>query len=317
MTEERCINCGRRVPWFSFTGNFVLAVFKVLVGFLGGSAALIADGLHSFTDVVGTSAIIASIKVSERPADKIHPYGYGKAEFVGSAFIYGVLMVLAITIAFGALIVIFGGEIKAPRFVTLLGAGVSALYNILMYGLGECAGKRNNSPALLANSFENRADGISSIAVIIGIGMAMFVHPICDPIAALVVGIIIFVNSVEQLNESLGGLMDKSLPREVVARIQYVAAAQNGVVGVEYVKTRQVGTRYWVDVGITVASALDVETANTVAATVRGELLSRSQRMEELAVFIYAAPEVQPPATQRPRRGVWWGSRKTEGIGEA
>ena len=258
MPEDRCIRCGKRVPWIALWGNLALAVFKMLVGIVGNSAALIADGLHSFSDVVGTSVIISTIKISKRPSDQDHPYGYGKAEFLGSTFVYVVLLFLSSAIFIGGLLVILEGNIEKPHLLTLYGGVVSLLYNVYMYMFGQCAGNKNNSPAILANSFENRADAISSAAVIAGIAAAMFIDPICDPIAAMIVGVAIFVNCMIQLNEALAGLMDKAMPYESVQRIRHVAMAQNGVAGVSFVKTRQTGHKYWVDLGIQVAANLNV-----------------------------------------------------------
>lgn len=309
MPEERCIRCGNRVPWISLCGNAAITVFKVTVGFLGGSSALIADGVHSFTDVIGTAAIIVSRRVSGRPSDENHPYGHGKAEFLGSVFIYTVLIILSGVIFVGGLLVILEGDLSEPRIMTLLAAGVSVLYNVVMYLLGQCAGRKNNSPAILANSFENRADAISSAAVIVGIAAAMLVHPICDPVAAMIVGVIIFVNCVIQLNESLSGLMDRGLPSEIVQRIRHVALAWEGVAGVDFIKTRQTGANYWVDLGILVPNDLDVTRSDNIASGVRTELMRRSERFHNVEVFVAPAPD---PSGKR-RRFSLQGKKKKKG----
>ena len=147
--RSRCVRCARRVPWYAFFGNLFLTVYKIIVGWLGGSPALIADGLHSFTDVIGTSVILASTRISARPADADHPYGHGKVEFMSSSFIYIVLVVLSIGIFTGGLLLLIHWELHAPSPVTFFGALVSIIYNVLMFRLGQCAGKRTNSPALL------------------------------------------------------------------------------------------------------------------------------------------------------------------------
>jgi cation diffusion facilitator family transporter len=274
------------VPWISFWGNLTMTIYKVVVGFLGGSSALVADGIHSFTDVIGTSAIIFSRTISDQPADSRHPYGHGKAEFLGSAFIYTVLLFLSLGIFAGGLAVMLSDEIAVPRMVTLLAAGVSVFYNVVMYMLGSCAGKKNNSPALLANAFENRADAVSSVACIMGIAGAHVIHPACDPIAAMFVGVVIFVNCIVQLRESLAGLMDESLPHEVVERIRHLTLAQKGVLAVDFIKTRQTGTRFWIDLGIQVDPQLGVTESESIAATVRKELLCRSERLDNVEVFV-------------------------------
>ncbi|GAB4284476.1 MAG: cation diffusion facilitator family transporter [Deferrisomatales bacterium] len=289
MPEPRCVECGNRVPWISFWGNIAATVYKVTVGVLGGSSALVADGLHSFTDVIGTSAILVSRGVAGRPADDTHPYGHGKVEFMGSAFIYTVLFFLSISIFAGGVLMILEGDTDSPKLVTVLAAGVSVFYNVLMYLMGQCAGRCNNSPALLANSFENRADAISSVACIVGILLAMYVHPIFDPIAAMAVGVVIFVNCLEQMKEALSGLMDKALPPEVIERIEEVVLSQEGVSGVEFIKTRPTGTKFWVDVGIRVPGDLDVKASDAVARAVRALLMSKSERFQTVEVFV--APE--------------------------
>ena len=168
MVEPRCVNCARRVPWLSFWGNLTATIYKIVVGVLGGSSALIADGIHSFTDVIGTSAILISRRISDRPADEDHPFGHGKAEFMGSVFIYVVLLFLSVGIFIGGVFVIISGNIAEPRIVTILAAAISVFYNVLMFRLGSCAGSKNNSPALMANAFENRTDAISSVACVLG-----------------------------------------------------------------------------------------------------------------------------------------------------
>ncbi len=274
------------MPVFAFIGNLLLTVYKVAVGYLGGSPALIADGLHSFTDVIGTSVILASTRISARPADQDHHYGHGKAEFMSSIFIYVVLMVLATAIFGGGLFILIRGTMHAPHVVTFFGALISIIYNVIMYRLGQCAGRRNSSPALLANSFENRADAISSVAVCIGITLAILVHPACDPLAAMVVGIVIFVNSIVEMRKALGGLMDRSLAPEIVERIRAVVEAQKGVAGVGYVRTRPTGSGYWVDLEIEVNRKLEVGRAETIAERVRHALMARSRHLDQVEVYV-------------------------------
>jgi cation diffusion facilitator family transporter len=294
MPDERCTRCGHKTPWICWVGNISVMIVQFALGILGGSTALIADGFHTFTDVIGTSVIIASRKVAHGPADGCHPYGHGKAEFMGSTFTYALVLCLGGAIFIKSLFVIFEGQMEAPQFVTLLGAAVSVAGNSIMYLLGACAGKRNNSPAILANAFENRADAMSSVAVIVGIAAAIFVHPIWDPIAAMTVGAIIFGNCVIELKKSMSGLMDRALPSETVGRIRRVALAQEGVVGVDFLKTRQTGTDYWVDLGILVHENLNVAHSDRIAAAVRNELMRRSERFRQVEVYVSPAHNGRP-----------------------
>jgi cation diffusion facilitator family transporter len=286
MLEERCIRCGDRVPWFSLAGNIAITIYKILVGVLGGSKALVADGLHSFTDVIGTSVIILTRSVARTGADESHPFGHGKVEFMGSVFIYTVLILIAIAIFSGGLITIISGELVRPRVVTILAAGVSVVYNVLMYRFGSCAGKRNNSPALMANAYENRADAVSSFAVILGISGAIWIHPIIDPITAMIVGVIILTNSVAQLKESFSGLMDTAMEADAVDDIRVVVEGHEGVAAVDFVRTRQTGPKFWVDLGIRVNAAFSVAQSDEIASTLRNKLMRRWDSFQNVVVFV-------------------------------
>lgn len=288
-SEETCRRCARRVPWYAFAGNLLLTFYKVVVGFLGGSPALIADGLHSFTDVIGTSVILASTRIAERPASPEYPYGYGKVEFMSSLFIYVVLVLLAAFIFLGGLLILISGHEEPPHLITVFGALVSVLYNVIVFRLGQCAGKRVNSPALLANSFENRADAISSIAVCIGIVLAITIHPAADPLAAMLVGIIIVINCIHEGKKAIGGLMDRSLSDRLVQRISELARSRDGVVGVRFVRSRSTGTGTWLDLGIEVPRGTVAARAKAIADDVRATMLASSRHFS--AVEIYVAPQ--------------------------
>ena len=271
-TRAQCQRCSRAVPWVSFWGNFGLAIYKLLVGALGGSSALIADAMHSFADVVGSIGIVVATKVSAKEADEDYPYGRGKAEFLGAIFVYTILLFFAVGIVSHAVNLMFRDDLAAPHFVTLLGAVVSVFHNVIMFQYLTCVGRRNNSPAILADAFENRADAISSVACIAGIAGAMFVHPICDPIAALLVGIIIFWNCQEQLREAIRGLMDTSLPEEETAEATEVILSVPGVERMRFLRTRRTGARYWLDIGVEVDGGLGIDHADQIAREISAEL---------------------------------------------
>jgi cation diffusion facilitator family transporter len=264
----------------------VLTGYKVVVGYLGGSPALIADGIHSFTDVIGTSVIIASTRLSSRPADSKHPFGYGKAEFMSALFIYTVLVALAIFIFAGGLMLLLRGGHETPHLVTLFGGLVSVMYNVMMYRLGVCAGKRTGSPALLANAFENRADAISSVAVCIGIVLAITIHPAADPLAAMAVGVVILVNCIHEGRKAIEGLMDKSPSEVVVSRVRDFVQKQESVLDVSFVNVRPTGTGYWIDLGIQLTPELPVGVADDVARQVQQALMAQSPQLDEVQVYV-------------------------------
>ena len=301
LGSERCGACAKRVPWLTFWGNLFMTVYKIGLGIIGHSSALVADGFHSFTDVIGTTVIIGACQVAERPADEGHPYGHGKAEFIGSAFIYLLLIVVAVGLFVGGALVIIHWDLKRPSILTMLGAVISIGFNLLMYGIGQCAGRRVNSPALLANSFENRADAISSSAVVVGIGLALTIHPICDPLAAMAVGVIILVNCIVELKTAIGGLMDRALPADVGRRIEGIVLEHEMVDAVSFVMTRQVGTSYWLDLGIVVAGETPMDEADVIARDVRATLMIRSKYFQTIEVFVLPQATSKTPTRSRER----------------
>ncbi len=293
-TMETCRRCAAKVPWYAFFGNIALTLYKIVVGYLGSSPALIADGVHSFTDVIGTGVILLSTRVASRPADARHPFGYGKVEFMSSLFIYVVLILLSILIFIGGLVILTTGHYHAPHLVTFFAGLISAVYNLMLFRLGQCAGNRTTSPALLANSFESRADAISSVAVCIGILFAITIHPAADPIAAMVVGVVIFINCIQEGRKAVGGLMDESVSPPVVARIRRFIEEQPSVEAVQFLRVRPTGNGYWLDVGIGVAPQTAADRAQELAAEVRQAVLARSRQLS--AVEVYVAPHAPAPA---------------------
>lgn len=285
---ESCRRCAKVAPWYSFAGNLTLAVHKLVVGILGGSAALVADAVHSFGDVLGSTSILVATRVAAYPPDSKFPYGRGKAEFIGAVFVYVVLLFFAGGIVIGSVQSMLSGSLSPPHYVTAAGAFVSVLYNYIMYRFTACAGARNNSPAILADAFENRADALSSVAVIIGIIAAHVIHPICDALAALAVGIIILWNCQERLRDAASGLMDRGLPTERVEAIKQAVLGHSLVSSVEFVRSRQTGSHFWIDLGIRVPEGLTVDDADRLASAVRGTVAATPQ-CQFVEVYLFPA----------------------------
>lgn len=289
-----CARCARIVPWFSFWGNLVLAVYKLAVGILGASAALVVDALHSFTDVVGSAGIVVATNASARRPDQRYPYGRGKAEFVGAVFVYTILVCLATVIIAGAVRELLKQGTSRPHLVTALGAGISIAHNCLMYKYEICVGKRLKSPAILADAFENRADAISSVAAVIGIIGSLLIHPALDRIAALIVGVIIFWSCAVHLAHSSKGLLDRAVPVEEQDRLKALVLGVPRVTGVRFLRTRQTGVRYWIDVGLDLPHELPMDQADSIVAAVR-ERLKQHPECHYVDVYLFPAAE-QPGA---------------------
>ncbi len=282
--NEKCLDCGKQIPWVCFLGNLTLAVFKVSVGLLSGSKGLFADGLHSGSDVLATLMVIISLKIADRSEDSSHPWGYGKIEYVGSFFVYAILLLLGGYIFWSAAMDIILKRSEAPHLISLFAAMVSIVGNIILSSYGYCAGKRLNSPAMIANANENKADMFSSIAVVVGVlsTRAGFLHG--DSLAALAVAIIILRMSLKLLIEALMELMDKSIDKRAITHIKAIALKQKGVNGISYIKARKLGGKAWVEMEILIDPRYSVAQANAICTEVRTAVMRQAAHLREVTI---------------------------------
>lgn len=282
--EEKCIKCGKMVPWVCFLGNATLTIFKIYIGNIAGSKGLVADGLHSGTDVIATLMVLVTLGVSGRKDDKTHPWGHGKVEFLGAVIVYIFLLGIAILIFTDALKVILSGIIHPPHVIALFGALVSIVANYILSGYGFCAGKKLNSPAMIANANENRADLISSIAVLLGILFAKMGFPILDTLAAILVGLIIAKTAITLGIQAFKSLMDESLPGDKSALIEQAVLQYKEVKGVSYINARRVGQLAWIDMEIFIDSKKSVKEGYAISREIRQALMRRFKHIKDVSI---------------------------------
>ncbi len=283
---EKCIKCGERVPWVCLFSNFTLAVFKMIIGYLSGSKGLLADGVHSFSDVIATTGVIISLKIAGKPEDEKYPYGRGKVEFISCVFVYTILLAVSILILYGAVKHILEGKQTAPNLISLFTAFVSVFANVILYRLGLCAGKQLNSPAIIANANENKADMFSSIAVVLGITGSNLGYYFSDPLAAIIVGLIIFKTAATLGWKSIEALIDTSIPPEKLKLLNKVIRNVKGVDRVNYIKTRQIGKQFWLDIEVQVSPELSMKEGDEISKNVREELMRISARIKDVVVTL-------------------------------
>ncbi len=289
--NEKCLACGRQIPWVCFFGNLALATFKIVVGLITGSKGLFADGMHSGSDVLATVMVIISLKITDRKQDQAHPWGYGKSEYVGSFLVYIILLFLGSWIFIDAAGNIIHGTLEPPHLISMFAAMVSIVTNVILSSYGFCAGKRLNSPAMIANANENKADMISSMAVVVGIAGAHFGYTFADPLAAIVVALLIIRMSATLLFEAVAGLMDKSVDKKALRRISQVALNQKGVTGVSLIKARKLGGKTWVEIEILTDPMCSVTQANAICYEVRIAILRKAVHIKDVSISFSADPK--------------------------
>ncbi len=304
--NKKCLECGKKIPWVCFVGNLTLGIFKVTVGFISGSKGLIADGIHSGSDVLATLMVIISLKISSKGADRAHPWGYGNVEYIGSLFVYTILLCIGGYIFVDAIIHIFFRTPTTPHVISLFAAMVSIASNIILSSYGFCAGKRLNSPAMIANANENRADMFSSVAVVLGIVGSIAGIGFADALAAIVVAVVIIKMSGSLLIQAFSGLMDKSIDQKSIGSIKAIALRQKGVSGINYIRTRRLGGSAWVELEIFTDPSYSVTEANAICSEVRSAIFRRAMHIREVVIsFTSDWRSPYHPGKDKPRKRIF------------
>jgi cation diffusion facilitator family transporter len=282
--EEKCIRCGKAIPMVCFFGHTTLAIFKTVVGVLAGSKGLVADGLHSASDIIATIMVMITLRISGKKDDDSHPWGHGKAEFVGAIIVYAILLGIAIVILIDAIHGIILGTKKPPHMVAFFAAVVAVIANFILSGYAHCAGKKLNSPGMVAIANENKADMISGIAVLIGVLAANMGFVILDRVAAMVVGLIIAKTAITLGVASFKDIMDASIPAEKERLIEKVVLQYKEVKGINFLNTRRVGHSVWIDMEIVVDPKRTVKEAHAIVKEVRQALMRRFKHIKDVSI---------------------------------
>lgn len=279
---------GIRTSWITLIINLILAIVKVLAGFLGQSNAMIADGLHSLSDVFSTILVIIGLNMSGREADKYHPYGYERWELVFSQFLSIILILTSAGILWAAIKGILSGEIPIPGRLGLYAAVLSIIVKEIMYQFMMKKAIKLNSLAMKADAWHHRSDALSSIATFIGILGARLGWKILDPIAGIFVALMIFKVGVDIYKKSIEGLVDESADPEDIVKIRDIALKTPGVLEVSNLKTRQFASKIYIDMDICVDHFMTVIEGHDIATEVHDRI---ENRMEEVAhVMVHVEP---------------------------
>ena len=289
MTTELCRDCGDRVVWWGMAANSTMMVFKAVLGIVGGSAALVADSMHSGADVVADWVTLFSVWVSKREPDDDYPYGLGNIQFISSAVVGLILFVGAAAWIYESVDKIFEGTPEAPSMLAAVGALVSIITNEIMYRYEICAGRKNNSPALIAVAWDNRSDAISSVGVLIGILVSIAGFPIADAIAAIFVALMVAKIGVELNVSAVKGLMDSSVDTDILEQVYRLAAETPRVKGIRFLRGRNIGEEIHLDVNVYLDGECRVFESDFIAGTIRDKIFASVEHVKDVRVGVTPA----------------------------
>lgn len=235
--------------------NFLLVLLKFIAGFVGNSAAMIADAVHSLSDFVTDVIVIVFVRFAHKPKDELYAYGYGKYETLATAIIGVLLFIVGSGILWDGGWKIYhyfaDGTLPEPHIIAFYMALVSIAVKELLYRYTAAVGRAVKSQVVVANAWHHRSDAMSSIGTAVGIGGAIFFgdgFEILDPVAAIVVSFFIMKVAIQLIIPSLGELLEKSLPEEVQEQIRQIILSYPGVSEPHHLRTRRIGNTYAIDV---------------------------------------------------------------------
>ncbi|MCK4856646.1 MAG: cation transporter, partial [candidate division Zixibacteria bacterium] len=274
--SERDVSAGMRVTWVGLIVNVGLIVLKLWIGMVSRSQALIADGIHSISDLFSDLLTLFGLRWGRKAADASHPYGHARIE-TGVGLIIGLLLLgAAVGIAFKGVTAIFQHRIVNPSMMTIIVAAVSIVAKEGMYWYTIIIGRRLRSLILVANAWHHRTDAFSSVAVLIGV-LATYVNPAwywADSLAALVVSVFIVKVAVSLIWRAFREVIDTAPDANIVDHLTRCASSVAGVRGVHDIKARYFGPHIFVEVHVVVDPTLTVKEGHAIAKQVEACLIA-------------------------------------------
>jgi cation diffusion facilitator family transporter len=294
----------RKVTLVGAVLDLVLGVVKIQIGVIAGSQALIADGIHSLSDLATDFLVLFAAKHSHREADAEHPYGHGRIETVATVALGVALIIVALGICYDGIVRLSDPMLlHKPGVLALVVALVSVASKEAIYQYTARAARRLRSNMLRANAWHSRSDAISSIVVVLGVGGALAGFDYLDVIAAVVVALMIAKIGWDLLWKSTQELIDTALDAEEVATIRRSILNVDGVRALHMLRTRRSGSDALVDVHILVDPTLSVSEGHQIGERVRTRLIEKLDDVSDVTVHIDPEDdEHASPCTHLPLR---------------
>lgn len=288
----------KKVTVVSFVSNCILSVGKVIIGIIGTSGALIADGVHSLSDLVTDIIVFVSLRITRIPADEKHNYGHGKVETVATVLVSIALFIAGFTIGRDGIEdligFIKGDSFNSPAFIVVIAAAFSLIIKEIMFRYTLKTGKETGSEVLIANAWHHRSDALSSLGVLLGAGGAWLLGSrfgFLDSAAQIVVSLFIFRAAYKILKPNLGQLADEAIDEDEIKRIKQVLENNPDVFDYHHLRTRHVGSLHAIEVHILVNPELNISSAHDISTIIENEI--RSSLGRECYVSVHIEPYVE------------------------
>ena len=278
-----------RVSAVSIAVNLLLSAAKLFAGIVAHSGAMVSDAVHSASDVFSTFIVIAGVKISNKSADTNHRYGHERMECVASILLAVFLFLTGAGIGLNGVETILNRDtapIVVPGLLALVMAVISIVVKEWMYWYTRGAAKKINSGALMADAWHHRSDALSSVGAFVGIFGARLGFPILDPIASIVICVFIAKAAYDVFKDAIDKLVDTACDPATVEQMRSVILEQDGVCGIDDLRTRLFGSKIYVDVEISVDGSLVLRDAHHIAEMVHDKIEENFQDVKHCMVHV-------------------------------
>lgn len=281
-----------KVSFVSIVANIILSVFKFFAGVFAHSGAMISDAVHSASDVFSTIVVIIGIRISSKQSDKEHPYGHERMECVAAIVLATILAVTGLGIGYSAVFKILSGDyasLAVPGFLALVAALLSIAVKEGMYWYTRHNAKKIDSSALMADAWHHRSDALSSVGALVGIAGARLGFPVCDAIASLCICFFIAKAAYDIFKDAIDKMVDKACDETTENELKNCALAQEGVLGVDLLRTRVFGNKIYVDIEIRADGDESLREAHGIAERVHDSIEGNFARVKHIMVHVNPA----------------------------
>lgn len=273
--------------------NLLLTAGKLFAGIFGRSGAMVADGIHSLSDLLSDAVVLVFTHISSKGKDRDHSFGHGKFETLATLIVSIILFTVGIGLLRSGVNdiadVLTGSEIPVPGSIALIAAAVSIAAKEILYHATVRVGKRVESTVVIANAWHHRSDALSSIGALVGIGGAILLGDkwvILDPIASCCISVAVMAVALRMAIPSLAELLETSLPEEIEQEIIATASAVKGVNDVHELKTRRNGVSFIIDAHIVVNPDISIVEAHDIATDVEEALRLRYGYQTQMSIHV-------------------------------
>lgn len=275
--------------------NLFLSVTKLVIGYLGNSQALIADGVHSFSDLATDLSIIFGVKYWLAPADQEHQYGHRKIELLVTIFIAVALAFVGISIFAKSVIALKQNDIYSPSLVAFAGAVLSIISKEWLYRYTVKKANILKSPAVKANAWHHRSDAISSLPVAIVIVIAAIFPKLIwlDAVGAIVVSVFIIYPAYKIFKKAVLNILDESVDSETLSKIKQVTLQTKDVKEVHDIRTRKAGETFFVDMHILVDGNISVQKGHDISEEVKINLMKSNEDILDVLIHLEPFNEIE------------------------